>query len=120
MRLNNAVPSGGVPAFSFSSPEKCFLFVSVARCCCVEPCLATPVLFIFFYPCFVCSFGMLMTGYFLPSFSSILCVFSRRVEAKVKRKYFAFLLPSCVFFFFFSFPAFFSKPREGRKSSSCL
>ena len=62
-----------------------------------------------------------MTGYFLPSFSSILCVFSRRVEAKVKRKYFAFLLPSCVFFFFFfSFPAFFSKPREGRKSSSCL
>ena len=76
MRLNNAVPSGGVPAFSSSSPEKCFLFVSVARCCCVEPCLATPVLFIFFLSLFRLQFRYVNDGLFLTQFFLLFCVYS--------------------------------------------
>lgn len=120
--LEYCVPSGGVPAFPSSSPEKCascsfqLLGAAVSNRVSLHR-------FFLVSCCFVCSFGILMTGYFLPFFFLLLfCVFfSLRVEAKVKRKHLTFLLPSRVFsFFFFSFPAFFSKPREGRKKFCLL
>lgn len=98
MRLNNACRAEVYPAFSFLHlQKKCFLFVSVALGAAVSNRVS---LHRFFIVVSFCSFGILMTGYFLPSFFLLFsCVFSFSCWSKSEKKILpSFLLPSRVSF----------------------